>query len=533
MSLPAANGRTSAERSGGGLSEFLHSWRYFLGLLALVLVVGLFYAEENWRGQWAWNRYKRTMAAGGEPMELSAIVPPRVPDDENFAMTPFLAPLFDFAPGSSPGNSPLNSISLFAAAYDAASGALNVTNAVRSNSWMKARTDLPAWYAGFLNSTNKGAKQKAGLTAAHFTVPEAAAGVIAKLSEAEPVFAELQEASKRPSSRFNLHYDDEDPAAIMLPHLAVVKRLTQVLALRACAELALGQTDQAFEDTKLLLHLTDACKDEPLLISQFVRMAQLGLSLQPIAEGMNQWSEPQLRSLQARLARYDFCADARRGLSAERFWSSAIIEGIRRSPEKLNMLGAMSGGQHSGFELGALLMRAAPKGWFNFEQLNCACMTDECLLPTIDLAARRISPRLSRGADERIVGLTKRSLAGLYFNHLFFCSFLVPGTSRAAQKAAFGQTAIDCALIACALERYHRQHGQFPESLGALQPQFIQELPHDIVNGEQLKYRRAETGHYVLYSVGWNETDDGGIVSIARAGDENSLSQGDWAWRLP
>jgi hypothetical protein len=289
VSLPAANGGTASERTQGSLSEFLHSWRYFICLLGVVLVVGLFFAEENWRGPWAWNRYKRAMAARGEPLEFSAVVPPKVPDDKNFAMTPLLAPLFDFSRGTSPG-SLLNGIGLFASNYDAAAQELNVTNSVRSNSWVKARTDLPAWYVAFLNSTNKPARQKAGVPATNLTVPEAARGVLARLSEAEPVFAELHAARERPFCRFNLHYDDEDPAAILLPHLSVVKRLTQVLALRASAELALGQTNQAFEDAKLLLRLTDACKDEPLLISQLVRMAQLGLALQPVAEGINQWS---------------------------------------------------------------------------------------------------------------------------------------------------------------------------------------------------------------------------------------------------
>ena len=518
MSLPGATDRTPAGRPGGGLSEFLHSWRYFIWLLGLVLVVGLFNAEENWRGQWAWNRYKREMAARGEPLELAALAPPKVPDDQNFAMTPILAPLFDFMRGASPGSSPLNSIGLFASNYDAASSALHVTNAARSNSWVKARTDLPAWYAAFLSSTNKAAKQKTRVAAASFTVHEAATGVLAKLSEAEPVFAELQAAGKLPFSRFNIHYDDEDPAAIMLPHLSVVKRLTQVLALRASAELALGQTDQAFEDTRLLLYLTDACKDEPFLISQIVRMAQLALALQPVAEGMNQWSDPQLRSLQAQIARYDFCADTRRALGAERFWGSAIIEYVHRSRDKLNLIGGISGGQRSGVERVGMLMSIAPSGWFAFEQLNCSRMADECFMPMIDLANRRISPHLAHLADERIDGLTKRSSAGLYFRHLFFCSLVLPGGSRTAQKAAFAQTAVDCALIACALERYRREHGQYPELLSALQPQFIQKLPHDIINGEPLKYHRTETGQYVLYSVGWNETDDGAAVRYSQRG---------------
>jgi len=385
MSLPRAEDRTPATRKGGDLSEFLHSWRYFIWLLGFVFAAGLFYAEENWRGQCAWNRYKRTLAARGEPLKRSAVVPLEVPDDQNFATTPVLAPLFDFVPGMSPGSSPLNSISLFSSNYDNASRGLNVTNVARSNSWIRARTDLPAWCAAFLNSTNKAFKQKSGLASAHFNVQEAASGVLSQLAEAEPVFAELQAASKLPSSRFNIHYDDEDPAAILLPHLSVVKRLTLVLALRACAELALGKTDRACEDTDLLFRLTNACKDEPFLVSQMVRMAQLALALQPVAEGMSQWSEPQLRSLQAQLAGFDFCADARRALSAERLWGGEIISYVHRSPDKLNQIGGISGNQQSGMDFGAVLMIVAPSGWFDFEQLNYSRTTDEYLLPIIDL----------------------------------------------------------------------------------------------------------------------------------------------------
>ena len=48
---------------------------------------------------------------------------------------------------------------------------------------------------------------------------------------------------------------------------------------------------------------------------------------------------------------------------------------------------------------------------------------------------------------------------------------------------------------------------------------FIDKLPHDIINGDPLKYHRTDDGQFVLYSVGWNETDDGGIVGVATNGD--------------
>ena len=47
-----------------------------------------------------------------------------------------------------------------------------------------------------------------------------------------------------------------------------------------------------------------------------------------------------------------------------------------------------------------------------------------------------------------------------------------------------------------------------------------------------LKYRPGDDGQFLLYSVGWNETDDGGAVSTNRSGIVDA-NQGDWVWRHP
>ena len=62
--------------------------RILFGLVCLVTLIALFYAEENWRGKHAWGKYKREQEAKGEEFDLKSIVPPSVPDDQNFAMTP-------------------------------------------------------------------------------------------------------------------------------------------------------------------------------------------------------------------------------------------------------------------------------------------------------------------------------------------------------------------------------------------------------------------------------------------------------------
>ena len=63
---------------------------------------------------------------------------------------------------------------------------------------------------------------------------------------------------------------------------------------------------------------------------------------------------------------------------------------------------------------------------------------------------------------------------------------------------------------------------------------FVEKLPHDIINGQPLKYRRTEDRHYALYSVGWNETDEGGTVvpgKAEKAAEQQAPLEGDWVWR--
>ena len=103
---------------------------------------------------------------------------------------------------------------------------------------------------------------------------------------------------------------------------------------------------------------------------------------------------------------------------------------------------------------------------------------------------------------------------------------------KLAERFAGAQSSVDLARTAMALERYRLARGEFPESLNALAPHFIGEIPHDVINGQPLHYRRTKDGQFVLYSVGLNETDDGGQVGLAKNGDLD-IRAGDWVWRYP
>jgi hypothetical protein len=63
-------------------------------------------------------------------------------------------------------------------------------------------------------------------------------------------------------------------------------------------------------------------------------------------------------------------------------------------------------------------------------------------------------------------------------------------------------------------------------------PEFITQLPHDVITGQPLNYRRTDDNQYLLYSVGWNQTDDGGVPGLAKSGEAIDQMTGDWVWRL-
>jgi hypothetical protein len=115
---------------------------------------------------------------------------------------------------------------------------------------------------------------------------------------------------------------------------------------------------------------------------------------------------------------------------------------------------------------------------------------------------------------------------------MFNADFLFMGNFL--KEIAYGQSSVDLARTAITLERYRLAHGEYPASLAVLAPQFIEKVPHDVIGGQPLKYRREADGQFVLYSVGWNERDDGGVIVLQKGSTPTvNRDEGDWVWRYP
>ena len=496
-----------------------------IGLAVLITLAALLVTEENWRGKRDWDNFKRAAEARGERFEWTAFAPTNVPDDQNFFRAPIVAEEVkagqqEYANGSaSRGANPASRMNFNIYRGDSELWPTNGGN------WQKGKlTDLKEWQHYFRTYAETPAGQTNGFpVAAQEGMP--AADVLLALSIYNPALEELRQASLRPLARLPLNYDNGfEDAGTLMPGLATEKRWAQFLQLRSLADLQAGQGAAALEDVKLFLRLTDTLRSQPFLISHLVRIAMQAIALQPIYEGLAQhrWNDAQLADLEAALAAKDYLADFLFSMRGERACAIYTFENQRRTREMKN---------YSGDEVGNQIvtnsLRWMPSAFFYQNELAFAQMYEQFVLPLVDLTNRTVSVAAYRATEADFKGQAKHwSLYKIQARMLF------PAVGASVKKFALIQSQVDLARVACALERFRLAHGNYPESLEVLAPQFIETLPHDLINGQPLHYRRAEDGNFVLYSVGWNETDDGGKVVFAKSGRVDT-EKGDWVWQYP
>lgn len=522
----------------------LFSWRNFKKFLFVVAcfatLIALFYAEEDWRGKHDWEKFKREWEAKGEKLDFKDFVPPPVPDDQNFAMAPIWVESIKATLG------PKNSRQWFGDNY-AENGRTNFTDRIpnvwRNNGWnneptngywAKATiTDLAAWQAYYRAPAQT--NRNSTITTNEFPVapqPQTPAqDVLLALSKYDSTIEELRQAGQLPYSRFPLEYDKDDPAAILLPHLAMLKRSSQVLQLRAIAELQNGQSERAFDDVKLTLRLSDSVRTEPFVITHLVRIAIVDIALQPVYEGLaeHKWSDAQLAALDAELAKLDFLADYEFTVRSEPAFHIRLIDYLEQKRSRYQEFASLinDNDQHNvlnNFPATAMFY-LAPKGWFYQNKLALVQVRQKWNVPMMDDARQTVSPKMALAGDA-----AESNLRPTPFN---FFARLMGGLGKYAERIARGQNAVNLARTAIALERYRLANGNYPDSLDAIAAQFPNGIPHDIINSEPLHYRRTDDGQFVLYSVGWNETDDGGVVGLTSKGQSTDNRRGDWVWRYP
>lgn len=494
------------------------NWRRLRNLLIIcacgATLIAVVYTEEAWRGKHDLQQFEQKWEAHGEKFDFASFIPPAVPDDQNFALTPIVFTTYgnvltrdgQLVPYDKRDTNFVNRLEMPLTPH----GSDEPTNGW--GRWENGElTDFTPWqnfYRELAATTNVFPVSPNPQTPAQ--------DVLLALSKYEPEIEELRQAARLTFSRFPLNYNAEPPAAILLPHLAPLKGVTRVLAFRSLAELQSGQSDKAFADIKLSLRVVDSIRTEPLIISQLVRAAMLHTTLQPIYEGLaqNKWSDAQLAELEEELAKLDFLADYEFSMRGERAAGISALEFIR----KTRNLGYI--------ETPGRLSFLMPSAFFYQNELTIARMHQQWMLRMVDVTNQIVSPETVREND-----MAATNALNHFSPYNIFARILMPALGKAAKSFARAQSSADLARVAIALERYRLAHNAYPDSLDALAPQFMEKVPHDIIGGEPLHYRRTDNS-FILYSVGWNARDDGG-VTVQKKGGAPDWDRGDLVWKYP
>jgi hypothetical protein len=444
-----------------------------IALAAFALTVVIFYGEENWRGKRAWENCKREYEAKGYVMDWDKLIPPPVPDDRNFFKAPKMAEWF-----------------------------VKIQSALTNE--LTKRLLNPDTTATNLNQA-------------------AVIKYLAWSDQFEPEFDLIREALQRPYARMDGDYSK--PYESPIPNFVAVRVVAQTLAQRAKCDLLLGQPDKALQELTLLhdmRHLLEcAPTGKPMtLVAAMINVAVTGLYLDTIAEGMRRhaWQEPQLTALQKQLSNINLTPFVVEALTTTE--PVAVCRDVQIIPP--NKIFDWNTTNHN------TLWKLWPRGWTYQNMVNIVDQEKRTLNgfnPTNNTVAPRYLQQDNRDLD-KFVGKARMS------PYKLLTAVVIPNFMRAWQTTAHNQTMVNEAQIACALERYRLAHGEYPETLDVLAPQFIEIIPHDIIGGQPLHYRRTDDGKFLLYSVGWNETDDGGQETSAKTQyGSPDYTQGDWVWK--
>ena len=478
--------------------------RLFIAFFSVVALITAAWQFENWRGRTKWEEWKAKWEAKGEKFDLASVLPPQVPDDLNFAKSTLFEPLFDVDSNGKPSDQ---------AALNVAKDRFGLERSPRNSfGWRHGHhRDFAAWENEFLQLDNPPAK---GATPVDT--------VLVALESYAADMAKMANDVRRPHSRFDVRY--EDSFAALLPHLAVQRQAAILFSLRASACLTKDDIEGALLDTITTILLAESLATEPLIISQLVRSAILQIGVQPFWEGVvdRKWTAAHLAKLRDALQPINLMEGMALAFRGERnminYWMDRMRVGEADMAGELDMITGESN----------LLGISLPDCLVYQNQFHINRIITENVLTGIDLENSRLVARQFKSLEEEV-----RMLQEDFPPYHFIAGMLLSAYDKMGIKVSANQAAVDQALIVTALESHRLAKGGYPPSLDALSPEWLATVPGDWFSGDGLVYSPNADGTFALYSIGYNETDDGGEFSFVE--DKRraiQFEEGDWPWPI-
>jgi hypothetical protein len=310
--------------------------------------------------------------------------------------------------------------------------------------------------------------------------------------------AKADEAFKLPRSRYpvDFSFGMQTP----LPHLAWLKNLAEINQYKAELSFNAGDTSETVSAISTIVRLAGTLENEPILISQLVRLKVLQMAAASLERGLNLSSNfTQATNLSTQLAQAANVQCLARALIGER---AGFAPYFRVSPSDNPRIYPPKSDQEE--DSGSVLRRKDWRmlklvGYYDMDLGQFLFVMDKVipladLPPPANLEVDRHFAKAAAASKKK-----GRNLSALIFSNCV----------RAAARENECIARLRLATTALAVEQFRNQNGRVPQKLEELAPAFLPEVPEDPFTGSELLYHPVPKG-YVIYSVGRDLIDDGG-----------------------
>ncbi len=291
------------------------------------------------------------------------------------------------------------------------------------------------------------------------------------------------------AARFPL--DFQQGFSMLLPQVQAARTCSRMLALEAHVKAHQGDAAGAAQSIQDLTNVVRSVENQPVLVSQLVRMALQGIAGNVLAQVLPhvEFSDEHLVQIQESLRRDDFKAGVGYAVAGERVIGRAAFK---------NPAGLLS---HPSETPGMQLVRGSN------EDLALYLKVQNDIYDAVQLDYPEVFPAVDKVAAE----MQAEFAAPLGRLRYPLSAMLLPAMESCVTAAARTDGTNRCLEVAVAVERFRRREGHVPESLEALVPHDMAAIPRDPFDGQPVRYVVQEDA-YLVYICGRNRVDDGGLA---------------------
>ncbi len=317
--------------------------------------------------------------------------------------------------------------------------------------------------------------------------------------------------------RFTLNA--QQGSRMLMPHLANMKNLAQAMGDRALLALHDGNQALAWTNALAATRLATAFEPGPMEISHLVRYFCAGLAGNTIWQALqtNGWTDDQLARLQQEWASVDYFSSLPETAAFTRACMMADCERERSGeadpkPTFSEFAKAAVGFPPSVLSELSYRWNQTRRRWnFDVEKEVMLYYRDrEIELRNAIKAPTWAAMRQLPGVTNTVPGLAGHSRVESLMRLRAMSSGVHRQDFGLLGRSAQAEAQRRLTITALALERYRGKHGSYPNALAGLVPEFLETVPVDFMDGQPLRYRQDDNGHFLLYSVGLDGVDNGG-----------------------